>query len=130
MKITDCTNLSIERKFLGFQKKFFYENKTHFRFFRETQDVSKVFPRNTGSFFRETQDIIELFYKDKYYIIKTASGFFLVFLYKQNWFNKLLNKCFNKKRNWFNKKRNCYRNKRNYSRNQCQCHQPLSAKCV
>ena len=43
----------------------FSENKAHFRFFRETQDVKVIFPRDTGSKFRETQDIIELLYKDK-----------------------------------------------------------------
>ena len=53
-QITERTFLSIERKFL------FSENKTYFRFFRETQDVKVIFPRNTGCFFRETQDIIEL----------------------------------------------------------------------
>ena len=47
--------MSAERTFL------FSENKAHFRFFRETQDVKVIFPRNTGSKFRETQDIIETF---------------------------------------------------------------------
>ena len=59
-KTTEWTFLSFQMAFLSFK------NKTHFRFFRETQDVSTVFPRDTGSKFRETQDIIELLYKDKY----------------------------------------------------------------
>ena len=62
-----------ERTFL------FSENKAHFRFFYETQDVKVIFLRNTGSKFYETQDIIELLYKDFRNIIKTASGFFWFF---------------------------------------------------
>ena len=54
-KTTEWTNLSIERTFL------FFQNKAHFRFFRETQDVKVIFPRNTGSKFRETQHIIDTF---------------------------------------------------------------------
>ena len=85
LSITDWTNLSAERTFFLFS-----ENKFCFRFFRETQDLKVIFPRNTGSFFRETQDIIETFNRDFVFIIKTASGFFLVFVTIKNWFNKKL----------------------------------------
>ena len=77
--------LNTEWTFLGFLIAFLsFQNKAHFRFFRETQDVKVIFPRNTGSKFRETQDIIETFYRDFVFIIKTASGFFLVFYKKNN----------------------------------------------
>ena len=58
------------------------QNKAHFRFFYETQDVKVIFLRNTGSKFYETQDIIDTFYKDFVFIIKTASGFFWFFVGK------------------------------------------------
>ena len=82
---TCWTNLSVERTFL------FSENKFCFRFFRETQDVSTVFLRKVGClnsfstksriFFIRQVGYIRAFIKRlTYYIIKTASGFFLVLL--------------------------------------------------
>ena len=99
---TGWTNLSIERKFL------FSENKFYFRFFRETQDLKVIFPRNTGSksnfsakhriFFPRNTAYIRAFIKRLRIIKKTTSGFFWFFVgnkkcyncYKRNWFNKQL----------------------------------------
>ena len=79
--------MSIERTFL------FSENKAFSKKFRETQDPSIVFPRNTGCFFRETQDIIELLYRDKYYN-KDRKRFFSGFLKEKKLFQK--RNCFKK----------------------------------
>ena len=73
-----------ESKFLSFQ------NKAHFRFFYETQDVKVIFPRKIGClnsfsakhrifFPRNTAYIRDFNKRLRIIIIKTALGFFLVF---------------------------------------------------
>ena len=86
-KTTEWTNLSIERTFLYIERTFLgflmaflsFKNKAHFRFFYEKCHVSTVFLRQVPSKFYEKCHIIELLHRENY-IIKTASGFFLVLL--------------------------------------------------
>ena len=66
-----------------------FQNKAHFRFFYETQDVKVIFLRNTGSKFYETQDIINTFNKDKYNNKDPQAVFFLVYATNKQLLQKL-----------------------------------------
>ena len=76
----------------------FSENKAHFRFFYETQDVKVIFLRNTGSKFYETQDIIELFNKDFVKYNKDCVLFFSGFCKKSKTIVSIKRNCFNQKK--------------------------------